>query len=118
MRLFHRTPHGSTILVEGFKDHGDTYFTSGWHEGVWLADMALDANEGAKGDDLLVVDIPEEVITSYEWVQEGSTYREWLVPAALVNGYPIEWASECINCGAELLSRTDGEPCPECGSAT
>jgi len=28
---------------------------------VWLSDRPLDVNEGASGDDLLVVEIPEDV---------------------------------------------------------
>lgn len=56
---------------------------------MWLSDVPLDANEGAFGDALLAVrfaagDLAE--LTNYEWLEDGKPYREWLVPAALVNG--------------------------------
>jgi hypothetical protein len=55
--------------------------------GVWLSDKPLDANEGARGDVLLKVklDLTEEQLDDYEWIEEGKAYREWLIPAALVN---------------------------------
>jgi hypothetical protein len=35
----------------------------------------------------LAIEIPEEDISDLEWVEEGKPYREWLVPAALLNSY-------------------------------
>jgi len=61
---------------------------------VWFSDRPLDANDGARGDGLLVVDIPEEVIVDYEWVEEGKGYREWLIPAEVVNRSVVESVSE------------------------
>jgi hypothetical protein len=56
------------------------------HSGVWLADVPLDSNEGADGDTLLEVTFDDLApLADYEWVEEGKPYREWLVPAALVN---------------------------------
>ena len=55
--------------------------------GVWLSDRPLDANEGAHGDVLLAVEIPVDDVLFYEWVEEGKPYREFLVPAELVNRY-------------------------------
>lgn len=57
------------------------------HRGVWLSDRPLSIMEGAKGNDLLVLDIPEEVLVEYEWVEEEKTYREFLVPAEVVNSF-------------------------------
>ena len=37
----------------------------------------------------LQVDLPQGAISDYEWVEEGKPYREWLMPAALVNSYAI-----------------------------
>ena len=47
----------------------------------------LDANEGADGDTLLLVelDLIEQELAQFEWVEEGKDYREWLIPAALIN---------------------------------
>ena len=33
------------------------------------------------------VDVPEEVMAEWEWVEEGKGHREFLVPAEIVNRY-------------------------------
>jgi hypothetical protein len=58
--------------------------------GVWVSTFPLDFNEGAKGDDVLRLDIPETLFTTHEFVPVGEdwrTYREALIPAALLNAY-------------------------------
>ena len=101
MQLFHTTYAADAILTEGFRDGLGTYLTDQIYYGVWLADRTVDANEGADGDTVLVLDIPEEVIAPYEWVAEWPepdpsipaeviarlAYREFLVPAEIVNRY-------------------------------
>ena len=89
MKLFHRTPAAETILRVGFRDAAGYYLTDRLHEGVWLATVPLDANYGAQGTDLLEVDIPEEDVAPHEWIEEGHPYREFLVPAAIVNRFPV-----------------------------
>jgi hypothetical protein len=55
----------------------------------------LDANEGVDGTDVLVLDIPENVLAEYEWVEEESrNYRECLVPAAILNAYEVDRLTE------------------------
>jgi hypothetical protein len=44
-------------------------------------------NEGAHGDTLLAIDVPEEEIADYEWIEEGKTYREFLIPAVIANRF-------------------------------
>ena len=89
MILYHRTTQDAAqaILAEGFRDGTGTYLTDSLHTGVWLSDQPLDANEGAVGDTLLEMRMPAHVVEAYEWVQEGWPYREFLIPAALVNAY-------------------------------
>lgn len=95
MTLYHRTPAADAILAEGFRDGFGLYLTAQLWSGVWLSDKPLDENEGAKGDDLLALDIPEDAIAEFEWVQEPSFgYREWLVPAEVVNRYPCRLVVE------------------------
>ena len=89
MKLFHRTPSAETILREGFRDTAGYYSTDRLHEGVWLSTVPLDANYGARGTDLLEVDIPEEDVASYEWIKGGKPHREFLVLAAIVNRFPV-----------------------------
>lgn len=54
---------------------------------MWLSDSPLDENEGASGDIVLevTIDLPESKVAQYEWVEEGKGYREFLVPAELIN---------------------------------
>lgn len=87
MLLYHRTEHGGAILADGFRDAEGYYMTAHLFRGVWVADWPLDCNEGAKGDDLLVADVPECLVAEFEWIEDGKGYREFLVPAAILNQY-------------------------------
>src|SRR5947209_104121 len=55
--------------------------------GVWLSDQPLDANEGASGDTLLrvVLRLNRRALDKYELREERKAYREWQIPAAVVN---------------------------------
>jgi hypothetical protein len=63
MRLYHRTTRAAAdaILARGFVDHEGHYgLTDDAGQpvvlrGVWLSDVPLDANEGTRGDTLLLV---------------------------------------------------------------
>jgi hypothetical protein len=89
MILFHRTTEESAaaIIENGFADHTGNYLTESSHTGVWLSDVPLDINEGPKGDVLLEValSIPENRLSEYEWAEDWRDYREFLVPAELIN---------------------------------
>jgi hypothetical protein len=50
-----------------------------------VAGEPLDENEGAHGDVMLELDIPDQLFVEYEWVEEQKTYREALIPAAALN---------------------------------
>jgi hypothetical protein len=43
------------------------------------------------GDTLLEVrlDVSEQDLGQYEWIEEGKPYREWLIPALLINSRAI-----------------------------
>jgi hypothetical protein len=80
MILYHITSseNAAAIKRDGFRDTGGSYMTEGEHRGVehrgvWLFDRPPDANEGAWGDTAIAVDLP--------------LYREWLIPAAIINKY-------------------------------
>ena len=87
-RFFHRTTlkAARAIQANGFRDKTGFYLTSQAQRcGVWLSNVPLDCNEGAWGDVLLEVRIPSRLIKRFEWVEKGKGYREFLVPADLVN---------------------------------
>ena len=86
-KFFHRTDNANAILASGFKDGTGNYLTTSEYSGGWLSNVPLDANEGTFGETLLLVEleISEEELSQYEWIEEGKGYREWLIPAALIN---------------------------------
>jgi hypothetical protein len=87
MILYHRTKAVSAkqILCDGFRDGVGKYLTNRVFSGVWLSNVPLDVNEGADGDTLLRLELPEDAIADFEWIEDGKPYREWLVPARLIN---------------------------------
>ena len=87
MRCYHRTSHAGAILAKGFRDTNGTYGTGELRSGVFLSNKPLDSNEGAKGNVVLVLDIPVSVLKPHEWIEEGKPYREFQVPAKVVNKY-------------------------------
>lgn len=90
MRLFHRTKadNARAILAGGFRDAEGRYLTDQTFRGVWLSDRPLNINQGADGDTLLEValDVGEAELAEWEWVEEDKPYREFLIPASVVNG--------------------------------
>ena len=89
MNLYHATtPEAArSILADGFEDATGYYLTSQLWTGVWLSDKPLDPNEGAKGCTLIVLEMPESILAPYEWIEEGKPFREFLVPAEIINRY-------------------------------
>jgi hypothetical protein len=87
MRFYHRTTaaNAAGILRHGFRDGTDTHMTDHVFSGVWLSAEPFDANDGTST--LLAVDLNLEqaLIDEYEWIEEGKTRREWLIPSALLN---------------------------------
>lgn len=91
MKLFRRvrSEEADRVLHTGFQNHRGNYLTDSEWEGVWVSSKPLDCNEGVpiKATALLEIDLAlsESDIADYEWTEEGKSFREWLVPAALLN---------------------------------
>ena len=51
------------------------------------APWPLDANEGADGNVVIELDVPESLFVDHEHVEEGKTYREAMIPARELNRY-------------------------------
>jgi hypothetical protein len=87
MKLFHPTMHAAEILHDGFGENTGTYVTERDHSGVWLFDKPVDKTMGGgKEAVILELEIPEPVVLPFE-VDANRPYRQFLVPAALVNLY-------------------------------
>ncbi|WP_273734178.1 hypothetical protein [Mycolicibacterium septicum] len=88
MRIcYHTTDAAEHILRDGFRDATGSYgLIDLTLTGVFLGDSPMDVNEGAKGDQVLRVEFADGVNLDYfELIEEGKGYREWCVPAALIN---------------------------------
>jgi hypothetical protein len=87
--LFHKTTSQAAkgILQDGFRDGRTPYMADREFSGIWLSDRPLNANDGVWGNTLLevLVDLTADALVEWEWVEEGKPYREWLIPAALLN---------------------------------
>jgi hypothetical protein len=88
LTVFHRTTKDAAtkILRDGFSDIIGRYLTDREWSGVWVSDRPLDNSEGASGEVLLQINIAEDQLTAFELIGEGKPYREWLVPAVVLNG--------------------------------
>jgi hypothetical protein len=94
MKLYHATLHATEILRDGFGESSGTYLTESDHSGVWLFDRPVDNYMG--GGDLAVLlelEIPEPVVAPFEWAS-SLPYRQFLMPAALLNKYGRPHVSE------------------------
>ncbi|MDZ4178023.1 MAG: hypothetical protein U1E29_02130 [Coriobacteriia bacterium] len=86
--LYHRTDAGERILASGFQDGEGSYgFATLRLKGVWVSDEPLTPNEGAFGEDLLIIDVPAGLdLRNYEVIESMPRgFREWCVPARVLN---------------------------------
>jgi hypothetical protein len=72
---------------EGFRDGTGSYgfLVAEPLSGVWLSDVPLDENEGARGDTVLAVKLTLARAKKYEVLEPGKGFREYLVPASVLN---------------------------------
>ncbi|WP_131811902.1 hypothetical protein [Mycobacterium mantenii] len=87
MICYHTTDAAEAVLRDGFRDTTGSYMIVGLElTGIWLSNRPLDVNEGTKGDQVLRVKLPDDIdIGDFEVIEEGKPYREWCVPAELIN---------------------------------
>ena len=86
-RYYHRTDRAAAnaILRDGFRDGTGRYLTEREHTGVWLSDRDIDNDPGAHTAVLLAVEISSTLVEPFEWIENGKLYREFLVPASMLN---------------------------------
>ena len=87
--FYHRTTaeDARSIIESGFRNSSGYFLSNRTWTGVWLSSIPVDSEHGAEGDALLIVklEIDEHELARWEWAAEGRTYREWLIPANLIN---------------------------------
>jgi hypothetical protein len=102
MRLYHVTDRDTAekILDQGFEDSEVLHDNEELQIGVWLSDRCLLDEEdvgprlGPVADVALQIELPEEAVEPYERLEEGKPYREFCVPADIVNEREIEGPRE------------------------
>ena len=80
-----RTDAADDILRDCFRDGESSYMSNVILRGVWLSAVPLDIHEGACGDHVLEVELPDALAIEHEIVEEEKPYREFLVSADVLN---------------------------------
>ena len=92
MRLFHiaNNTNAEAILKDGFRDVMGYHHAGQEWTGVWVSSEPLDWSQRQylnEANTLFAIEIPDDVISEFEWAEEGKLIREWLIPAELLNSY-------------------------------
>lgn len=98
MKVYHCTSVTAAAAIErdGFQDRTGHYLTEAEHSGVWVSDGPLSENEGVDDPSVVFeIDLDELAVQDFEWIEEGKPYREWLIPAAMLNPAPRRRVEEC-----------------------
>jgi len=90
IRLFHVTTSkaAESILSSGFADHSGLVGFRAALNGVYVSAFPVTVNEGAKGDTALEIifeSTSDQMFHEWEIVEVGKPYREWCIPAAVLN---------------------------------
>jgi hypothetical protein len=100
MRLYHYTTSDrvAQILAEGFRDSsGDSLFPAG----VWLSDSAdiqhRAMHKHPEGE-MVVVEAPDEIARRFQTAYFPGRWREFCVPAEIVNRWPVKRAATPNGC--------------------
>jgi hypothetical protein len=102
MRFYHVTDRASAekILRDGFEDSEVIHDNSELLIGVWIADRCLAGEDdvgprlGPLPDVALLINLPVERVEQYERREPGKPYREFCVPASLLNEFEIDGVEE------------------------
>ena len=87
--FYHRTNavDAREIIDSGFSNASGYFMNNRIWTCVCLSSIPIEGEPDAEVDSLLMVKlkIDERELSRWEWAGQGRSYREWLVPAAIVN---------------------------------
>jgi hypothetical protein len=98
-RYFHTTDVAAAAEIDstGFWNGRGTYGLGIELFGVFVSDRPVGPNEGSKGMELFVVELPDDLdLADYELVEEGKPYREWIVPADVLNAGSVRYVGDYV----------------------
>ena len=87
MKLFHATEAYEQIERDGFRDGTGKYLTDFEFTGVWVSAEPLDDHPSPEARHF-EIEVGDLNLEPFEWVEEGKPYREFLVPAEVLNQFP------------------------------
>ncbi len=103
IKVFHMTKEAAvaSILENGFRETD-----RGLYSGNFVSAYPLSLLEGAKGGkclEIIIESTPEQMFYQWEIIQDGKPYREWCIPAAVLNISPMRLLTdeECERAQAE-----------------
>jgi hypothetical protein len=90
MRVYHVTDCEAAASIEasGFRDSTGHYLTDQEWSGVWVSNRPLNDRSGIPEAVAFEIEIDHAAIADLEWVEDGRDYREWLIPARVLNAAP------------------------------
>jgi hypothetical protein len=117
VRLYHVTDRDSAerILDHGFEDAEVIHDDRELNAGVWLADRCLAGENdvgprlGPVADTALSIDLPPQVVEPHERGDDDKAYREFCMPARVLNRYGVE-SIRTLEDVDPSERRRDGEP--------
>lgn len=93
MKVYHVTngEAARAILAGGFQDQTGKHLTANEYTGVFVANhpLYLSGPFDPFSDPCLEIAIDEKLLAAYEWVEEFKRFREWLVPAKVLNEHGV-----------------------------
>lgn len=89
VRLYHRTAKANAVLIlrDGFLDREERYTSDFDTRGVWFSDQTRQEMDLGSGGSVMSIDLAmaQQDLAAFEWTEDETPYREWLIPARLVN---------------------------------
>jgi hypothetical protein len=85
--LYHQTTLETAhdIHESGFKDSVGYFLNNRIWTGVWLSSLPPEPTSPGCALLKVKVDLDYDQLCRWEWAGEGSSYREWLIPANILN---------------------------------
>jgi hypothetical protein len=92
MQVYHSTTRefAECISEEGFPDVTAGPLTRAPGSGVWVTERPIMSGDGlGRIDAWFEISIDEPLLEPFEWAEKGSAFRQWVVPADMLNEHGL-----------------------------